>query len=854
MLLNYGISGIFIRPPRASYSNRALGPRIQKLSLWNGEILHIERLDFHIRNRRKYAIECTLYTPLTEGKQGKKGCILYCHGASGGRLDGLTDAWEICMQHQLSLCTFDFSGCGLSQGETVTLGFFEEDDVRCVVKHLVNFYKYEEIVLWGRSMGAVACVRLMSHGLDIPPPPFHNVSDYSHWTNEGLLELLEDFGGHLEPFYPMSGARESIDMEVKMEPEVRRALIEEIKRLDPGRLEDPKEKQGYMAAVTSMILDSPYANLWNVSRHIIEHYKSMLPRFILRTVANTGLPMVRKSILNKIPEFDILEMDVIPYARKCKIPVVIFHGKQDSLIPWIESHRLYSAYGTLELKSEQSEPSSGHSEPRSEPSKPKTEPSEPLNSEPSSEHKGQEPRPLARRGSKYKLSNAEITSQKSHKMKVACKKIVLPEEKRPEPNLDSDITCSAGGVYRRLIMVEGDHNSLRSERYYNTVSEFLHRFLDNGLRESEDPIRVVPMELENHEINFFYGVGIISEFTEQKLVIRKSRRRLSKQEALQEGTVENSTVRDSVDPESLYSESRLNTSEAKLSSQKSEGSPTDMERQKDAGSSISEKTPVPNESSISIRASEKENSKPNKSSGSFLDQKEASGIKVRERRAGSGSGVLCSVKTVSISWRIVLGLHPRKGVLVLRPYSAGALYAIRYQELLSCQVNDNVQLEFVFLDKYKVQRRIRFYTNSASHLKEYIDKSMRRLVRNHEMSTHQITQKIAENLPYACETLVNKHLLQGRGLTTTRVRTIAESILDVISSILRERESSMKLSAKLEKLVIQAVEKAVYDRTGWKAQITKRPSWNGHATKSTKAKNLNGSGPGKRLADQCLTM
>lgn len=50
---------------------------------------------------------------------------------------------------------FDFSGSGMSEGEFVTLGVRESQDLEDVIEVLYNEGKIREFGLWGRSMGAV---------------------------------------------------------------------------------------------------------------------------------------------------------------------------------------------------------------------------------------------------------------------------------------------------------------------------------------------------------------------------------------------------------------------------------------------------------------------------------------------------------------------------------------------------------------------------------------------------------------------------------------------------------------------------------------------------------------------------
>ena len=55
--------------------------------------------------------------------------------------------------------SFDFSGSGISDGEYISLGVNETDDLEIVVRYLREKLGITQIVLWGRSMGAVTALR-----------------------------------------------------------------------------------------------------------------------------------------------------------------------------------------------------------------------------------------------------------------------------------------------------------------------------------------------------------------------------------------------------------------------------------------------------------------------------------------------------------------------------------------------------------------------------------------------------------------------------------------------------------------------------------------------------------------------
>ena len=60
-----------------------------------------------------------------------------------------------------SLFAIDFAACGHSEGEYISLGWYERDDVQTVIDYLRrenNAHPTSTIALWGRSMGAVSAV------------------------------------------------------------------------------------------------------------------------------------------------------------------------------------------------------------------------------------------------------------------------------------------------------------------------------------------------------------------------------------------------------------------------------------------------------------------------------------------------------------------------------------------------------------------------------------------------------------------------------------------------------------------------------------------------------------------------
>ena len=87
-------------------------------------------------------------------------CIMYLHAHGGSSIDSLA------MRHyflpKMAVCAFDFAGCGLSEGEYISLGPKEKRDTLLVVNYLRTHFKVGQLFIWGRSMGAVAAIMLAS--------------------------------------------------------------------------------------------------------------------------------------------------------------------------------------------------------------------------------------------------------------------------------------------------------------------------------------------------------------------------------------------------------------------------------------------------------------------------------------------------------------------------------------------------------------------------------------------------------------------------------------------------------------------------------------------------------------------
>ncbi|XP_048438451.1 uncharacterized protein LOC125468279 isoform X2 [Pyrus x bretschneideri] len=142
-----------IRPPRAEYSPDQY--------LWEKDFTlagrAYKRQDLELTNARGHTLRCSHYLPSPFPEDVSLPCVIYCHGNSGCRADA-NEAAVMLLPSNITVFTLDFSGSGLSDGDYVSLGWHERDDLKIVVSYLRSKKQNLRIGLWGRSMGAVTCL------------------------------------------------------------------------------------------------------------------------------------------------------------------------------------------------------------------------------------------------------------------------------------------------------------------------------------------------------------------------------------------------------------------------------------------------------------------------------------------------------------------------------------------------------------------------------------------------------------------------------------------------------------------------------------------------------------------------
>lgn len=183
---------MIIRPPRAQYSVSELGP--SKFRLGTSAF---ERKDLQLINDRGQRLECSHFCPLVAAGAPlpRQPCVVYLHGNCSCRLEAI-DTLHLLLPRGITVFAVDLSGSGLSEGEYISLGYYEEQDVRVVVQYLRSLEWVSSVALWGRSMGAATSILRAASDPELAAcvldSPFSDLSKVAEdLVNSGIVTVPE---------------------------------------------------------------------------------------------------------------------------------------------------------------------------------------------------------------------------------------------------------------------------------------------------------------------------------------------------------------------------------------------------------------------------------------------------------------------------------------------------------------------------------------------------------------------------------------------------------------------------------------------------------------------------------------
>ena len=142
-----------IRPPKDKYSFVDLGPI--EFNIYGKDYI---RKDYKLIGRQGNILQCSFYEVSQRCKDTiSRPVIIYLHGNSSSQIE-VQNYLNYILNSNINVFAFDFSGCGKSEGEYISLGFFEINDVKLVVDFVYKLPNVGHIGIWGHSMGAATAI------------------------------------------------------------------------------------------------------------------------------------------------------------------------------------------------------------------------------------------------------------------------------------------------------------------------------------------------------------------------------------------------------------------------------------------------------------------------------------------------------------------------------------------------------------------------------------------------------------------------------------------------------------------------------------------------------------------------
>ena len=140
-----------IRPSKDIYKVEDLG--YPEFSFLNRQYI---RKDYDLISSEGYSMKCSFFEPELKFRPKKiMPVVIYLHGNSSSRLEGIGMLKEI-LKRDINYFVFDFPGCGLSEGEYISLGYHESKDLKIIIDFVEKIPGI--LVLGAESIGFNFCI------------------------------------------------------------------------------------------------------------------------------------------------------------------------------------------------------------------------------------------------------------------------------------------------------------------------------------------------------------------------------------------------------------------------------------------------------------------------------------------------------------------------------------------------------------------------------------------------------------------------------------------------------------------------------------------------------------------------
>ncbi|EGR32351.1 hypothetical protein IMG5_086710 [Ichthyophthirius multifiliis] len=292
-----------IRPPRDTYQIEDLGKKYKKQQ---NQLIkqNKNRQDIDLKNPRGHILKCSYFKSQNQQIQP---CVIYLHGNSSSRFESL-DCLKVLIPRNISLFSFDFSGCGHSQGKYISLGWYEREDVQTVINYLKQTKKVNQISIWGRSMGAVTSLMYA----DRDPRISGIVSDSAFSSLKKLAEELCQQNTKI-PSFIVSIALQVVKKKIQEEAQFN------IFEIDPlnnhiDKIKSPiffvaGNQDKFISPNHSILLHQKYSNKNKNINFIDADHNSKRPIYILEKIGNFFLQCFILEKKNDLNFYSVIKND-----------------------------------------------------------------------------------------------------------------------------------------------------------------------------------------------------------------------------------------------------------------------------------------------------------------------------------------------------------------------------------------------------------------------------------------------------------------------------------------------------------------------------------------------------------------
>jgi len=360
-----------IRPPRATYSMEQLGPpeftflgqrfRRDDVELLSSNVAKNDPVDGEKDNLEGGAtptctflkMQASIWTRINEdgevdldSKKDNEGdqqqesppainsklkhtMVVYLHGNASARIEVVPNLSFLLGQVGVSgVVGVDFTGSGKSDGDYVSLGYYERVDLDCLIQHLKRTYGGPdgndlEVILWGRSMGASTA--LMHAGKK-------SFTAINNSNNNNRFSRRSDSSSDEE--------KEAVD---DADSEDRVTAGSNRRNDSSSSLEKiASERTPKTTILKGLVCDSPFASLLLLCEELVERARAQ-GVVVPGVVISVAIAMIARSVRN-LANFSIREITPIEDVRKIDIPALFVVGADDDFITPHHSERLVEAY------------------------------------------------------------------------------------------------------------------------------------------------------------------------------------------------------------------------------------------------------------------------------------------------------------------------------------------------------------------------------------------------------------------------------------------------------------------------------------------------------------------------------